>query len=171
MKFVYILVVLLYATNIYGQVEIVSDEMLTQKIKHSDKEYKLICIFCNYCTGVEHRYSEVVKEARNNKNMEAFFICAQDGGEIAQNDSFEKMGMNVYLINQLRKRKLISFYNPIKAAAKYLKTYLGVDSEEMGASAFCILDKENKVIVQTNWKMEDDEYFRTMKVGLQSGTK
>ena len=33
----------------------------------------------------------------------------------------------------------------------------------MGASDFCILDKDNKIISQTNWEMQDDEYFVMLK--------
>ncbi len=72
----------------------------------------------------------------------------------------------MYVINQNRKRKMVSFYNPIKATCKFLKKQLGVDTDKMGASDFCVLDKDNKVIAQTNWAMNDEDYFKLLKESL-----
>ena len=134
-----------------------------EQIKQSDKSYKLIYVFCNYCQASQIRYPEVVKATRNNENIDVFFICAQDSLEVVQYTDTCKVTSAMYLINQNRKRKLVSFYNPIKATCKYLKKQLGVNSDKMGASDFCILDINNKPIAQTNWEMKDDEYFELLK--------
>lgn len=77
MKVVYTLLVLMYiATNIHVQIENIGDETLAEKTKQSDKSYKLIYIFCNYCQISQIRYPEVVKATQNNKDVDVFFICA-----------------------------------------------------------------------------------------------
>ena len=57
---------------------------------------------------------------------------------------------------------MISFYIPIKATCKYLKKRLGIDTAKMGASDFCILDKDGKIIIQTDWETDNNEYFRLL---------
>lgn len=169
MKFVYTLLILLcIGSNLQAQIKNIGDEMLVEKIKRSDKNYKLIYIFCNYCLSSQTRYPEVVKATENNKDVEVFFICAQDSSEIALYADTCKVASAMYLINQHRKRKLVSFYNPIKATCKYLKKQLGVNSDKMGASDFCILNKDNKIISQTNWEMKDAEYFKLLKESLSA---
>ncbi|KAA3691348.1 hypothetical protein [Bacteroides salyersiae] len=163
MRLVYILLILLFTTNLQAQIANIGDEMLAQQIKQSDKNYKLIYVFCNYCQASQIRYPEVVKATQDNENIDVFFICAQDSIEVAQYADTCKVTSVMYLINQKRKRKLVSFYNPIKATCKYLKKQLGINSDKMGASDFCILDKDNKIISQTNWEMQDDEYFVMLK--------
>ncbi|UYI66038.1 hypothetical protein [Bacteroides ovatus] len=164
MRLVYTFLILLFTTtNLQAQIKNVGDEMLAEQIKQSDKSYKLIYVFCNYCQASQIRYPEVVKATRNNENIDVFFICAQDSLEVVQYTDTCKVTSAMYLINQNRKRKLVSFYNPIKATCKYLKKQLGVNSDKMGASDFCILDINNKPIAQTNWEMKDDEYFELLK--------
>lgn len=167
MKLIYILFILLcITTNTHAQIENIGDETLMEKIKQSDKSYKLIYIFCNYCQVSQTRYPEVVKAVQNNKNVEVFFICAQDSSEIALYADTCKVTSSMYLINQYRKRKRVSFYNPIKATCKYLKKQLEINTDKMGASDFCIIDKENKIIAQTDWEMKDAEYFKLLNESL-----
>lgn len=169
MKLVYIFLILLcITTNIHAQIENIGDETLAEKIKQSDKSYKLIYIFCNYCQISQTRYPEIVKATQNSKDVEVFFICAQDSSEVAQYADTCKVTSTMYLINQYRKRKLVSFYNPIKAICKYLKKQLEINSDKMGASDFCIIDKDNKIIAQTNWEMKDTEYFKLLNKSLSN---
>lgn len=167
MKLVYTFLILLcLSNNIQAQIENIGDEMLAEKIKQSDKGYKLIYIFCDYCQISQVRYPAVVKAVQNNKDVEVFFVCAQDSSEVAQYVDTCKVTSTMYLINQNRKRKLMSFYNPIKATCKYLKKHLGINSDKMGASDFCIIDKDGKVVTQTNWEMKDTEYFELLDKSL-----
>lgn len=123
MKLIYALLILLCTAtqSVSAQILNLGDEVVVEKIKHSDKQFKLIYIFCNYCQISIERYPKVVQTAQNNKNIEAFFICAQDSSDIVLYTDTCKMKAPMYLINQDRKRKMISFYNPIKATCKYLK--------------------------------------------------
>lgn len=167
MKLVYTLLILLcITTNLHAQLVDIGDDKLAEQIKQSDKSYKLIYIFCNYCEVSQIRFPEVAKMTQNNKQIDTFFICAQDSFEITQYADTCETASTMYLINQQRKRKLVSFYNPIKATCKYLKKKLNINSDKMGASDFCILDKNNNVIAQTNWEMKDDEYFKLLKQHL-----
>lgn len=150
-----------------AQVLNIGDEALIEKIRQSDKSYKVVYIFCNYCEVSQVRYPAVVKAARDAKDADVFFICAQDSLEVAQYADTCQVKSAMYLINQNRKRKMVSFYNPIKAACKYLKKGLGVNSDRMGASDFCVLDRDNKVIAQTNWEMKNDEYFKLLERSLK----
>lgn len=150
-----------------AQVLNIGDEALIEKIRQSDKSYKVVYIFCNYCEASQVRYPQVVKAARSVKDADVFFICAQDSLEVAQYADTCRVKSAMYLINQNRKRKMVSFYNPIKAACKYLKKGLGVNSDRMGASDFCVLDRDNKVIAQTNWEMKNDEYFKLLERSLK----
>ncbi|MGI6815185.1 hypothetical protein ACMYZ8_09890 [Bacteroides sp. KG156] len=166
-KLVYTFLILLCLTsNLHAQLVGIGDDELAEQIRQSDKNYKLIYIFCNYCEVSQIRYPEVAKIAQNNKQIDTFFICAQDSFEIAQYADTCETASTMYLINQQRKKKLVSFYNPIKATCKYLKKKLNINSDRMGASDFCILDKNNNVIAQTNWEMKDDEYFKLLKQHL-----
>ena len=164
MKSLFMLIALLVlpCTNMRSQIQNIGNEKLIENILKSDKEYKLIYVFCNYCQASQVRYPKVVKSIQDNKNIAAYFICAQDSSEIADYVDTCQVKSTMYLIDQNRKRKLISFYNPIKAACKFLKKNLHINSDKMGASDFCILDKENKIIVQTNWDMKDEEYFKLL---------
>ncbi len=45
---------------------------------------------------------------------------------------------------------------------------LGINSDKMGASDFCIIDKGNKIISQTNWEMKDDEYFKQLNANFKT---
>lgn len=164
MKLVYTLLILLCAApHLHAQIIDMGDDALAERIKRSDKEYKLIYIFCDYCQPSQVLYPEVVKASQNNKNMDVFFICAQDSFEVAQYADTCKVTSAMYLINQNRKRRLISFYNPIKAACKFLKKRLNVNTDKMGASSFCILDRNNKVIVQTGWETKNSESLEMLK--------
>ena len=164
MKLIYALLILLCTAtqSVSAQILNLGDEVVVEKIKHSDKQFKLIYIFCNYCQISIERYPKVVQTAQNNKNIEAFFICAQDSSDIVLYTDTCKMKAPMYLINQDRKRKMISFYNPIEATCKYLKKRLGIDTAKMGASDFCILDKDGKIIIQTDWETDNNEYFRLL---------
>lgn len=169
MRTIYILLVLscLTSINLDAQILNIGDDSLIQRIQQSKRSHKLIYIFCNYCQVSQIRYPEVVKATQNNKDIEVFFICAQDSSEIAEYVDTCSVTSMMYLINQNRKRKLVSFYNPIKASCKYLKKGFGINSEKMGASDFCIIGRDNKVIVQTNWEMKDDDYFKLLNENLK----
>lgn len=169
MKLIYTFLILscLITTNLHAQIKSIGDDALIERIRKSDRNHKLVYIFCNYCQASQIRYPEVVKATQNNKDVEVFFICAQDSFEVAQYADTCKVTSAMYLINQNRKRKLVSFYNPIKATCKYLKK-LGINSDKMGASDFCVIDKDNKVIAQTNWEMKDDEYFKLLEETLNN---
>lgn len=43
-----------------------------------------------------------------------------------------------------------------------LEKRLGIDTAKMGASDFCILDKDGKIIIQTDWETDNNEYFRLL---------
>ncbi|MBV3867275.1 hypothetical protein [Phocaeicola coprocola] len=43
-----------------------------------------------------------------------------------------------------------------------MKKRLGIDTAKMGASDFCILDKDGKIIIQTDWETDNNEYFRLL---------
>jgi hypothetical protein len=168
MRIVYLLLILscMMTERLYAQITCIGDEDLVSKVQNSDKRYKFIYVFCNYCQASQVRYPEVVKLIHDNKDMDSFFICAQDSSEIAEYVDTCKVASTMYVINQNRKRKMVSFYNPIKATCKFLKKQLGVDTDKMGASDFCVLDKDNKVIAQTNWAMNDEDYFKLLKESL-----
>lgn len=164
MKLIYTLLILwCMLPQLHAQIINMGDEALAERIKRSDKEYKLIYIFCDYCQPSQVLYPEVVKATQSNKDMDVFFLCAQDSFEVAQYVDTCKVASAMYLINQNRKRRLISLYNPIKAACKFLKKRLNVNTDKMGASSFCILDRNNKVIVQTGWETKKDESLELLK--------
>lgn len=143
MKLVYTFLILLcLSDNIHAQIENMGDEMLAEKIKQSDKSYKLIYIFCDYCQISQVRYPAVVKAVQNNKDVEVFFVCAQDSSEVAQ------------------------YVDTCKVTCKYLKKHFGINSDKMGASDFCVIDKDDKVVAQTNWEMKDTEYFELLDKSL-----
>lgn len=148
----------LFITNGYAQILNIGDTQTANLILRSNKNYKLIYIFCNYCQASKNRFSKVAEFGLNN-NIESYFICAQDSFEVADYIDTCKIKPTMYMINQNRKRKLISFYNPIKATCKFLKKHFNINVSKMGASDFFILDKNNKIIKQSNWEMKDEEYF------------
>lgn len=149
--------------NLFSQIQSYSDQELSDQIKSSSKKYKVIYIFCDYCFASQHRYPMVVEALqKNNSEIDFFPICAQDSAEIAAYADTCKVSSKMYLINQDRKRKKISFYNPIKVECKFLKKTLNINSDKMGASDICVLDKDNHIIFQTNWEMKDDEYFKLL---------
>ena len=43
-----------------------------------------------------------------------------------------------------------------------LEKKTGIDTAKMGASDFCILDKDGKIIIQTDWETDNNEYFRLL---------
>lgn len=161
---VLVMVLSFFCTAIVLQAQVIrsGDEALVRQIKQSEKKYKLIYIHCNYCLASQIRYPKVIKGTENNKDIEVFVISAQDSEEVAQYADTCRVKSKIYLINQKRKRRWVSFYNPIKATCKFLKKQFDINSDEMGASDFCILDKNNKVIAQTSWEMKDDEYFNML---------
>lgn len=151
----------LIITNIQAQIRNLGDNQTAELIMKSDKDYKLIYIFCNYCQTSS--FPKVVEMTQGCDNVEAFFICAQDSFEVAEYMDTCSVKTSMYLINQNRKRRLISFYNPIKATCKFMEKYFNMDTSKMGASGFCILNKDNQVIKQTNWEMKDEECFLLLK--------
>lgn len=60
MKLVYTFLILLCLTsNLHAQLVDIGDDELAEQIRQSDKNYKLIHIFCNYCEVSQIRYPEV----------------------------------------------------------------------------------------------------------------
>lgn len=146
----------------HAQFHVVTDAELTALIKGSEKKYRLLYIFCDYCKPSIERFPKVVEWADLNKEVELFVICAQDAGEVNAYLQKYPVKAKFYLINSNRKRRAISFYNPIKAACKYLTKELGIPTDKMRASALCALDKEGKLLMQTSWEMNDEEYFEAL---------
>lgn len=146
-----------------SQVQIIDNDSLKNAIVHSEKPYKLIYILCDYCQPSVERFPELLKILKENTDVALFPICAQDSQEIAAYLKRASFAETIYLINQKRKNKIISFYNPIKFTCKYLNKQLGISTEMMGASDYCLLDKDNNLILQTNWDMPDSLYFNQLK--------
>ena len=67
MKLIYALLILLCTAtqSVSAQILNLGDEVVVEKIKHSDKQFKLIYIFCNYCQISIERYPKVVQTAQN----------------------------------------------------------------------------------------------------------
>lgn len=159
-----ILFLLLGSINAYSQVVNLGDELLVNKIKESDKKYKVIYIFCDYCQPSIERLPQLLDLVnKNSDSIDLFPVCAQDSAEVAAYIEKYQAVIPFFLINQDRKRKRISFYNPIKATCKYIERNFKIPIDKMGASDFCILDKDNMPLVQTNWEMKDEEYFNILK--------
>ncbi|WP_418212873.1 hypothetical protein [Bacteroides difficilis] len=55
-----------------------------------------------------------------------------------------------------------------KSCMQISEKKLGINSDKMGASDFCIIDKGNKIISQTNWEMKDDEYFKQLNANFKT---
>lgn len=158
-----ILILLLSAANASSQIIHPGDEQLATNIKDSNKKYKIIYIFCDYCQPSVERLPRLIELVnKHSESIELFPICAQDSVEVATYLEQNQATTPFYLINQERKRKKISFYNPIKATCKYIERYFNVSADKMGASDFFILDQDNKSFAQTNWEMKDEEYFRIL---------
>lgn len=160
LSYCFMLIFAFFTANTYSQVLNLGEEALVNKIKNSKKDYKLIYIFCNYCQASQERFPQVAKRLQENDQIDFFPICGQDSFEIATYMDTCRITAPTYLINQNRKRKMISFYNPIKAACRFIEKNFPIKADKMGASAFFILNKENQVIIQTDWSTKDEEYYR-----------
>lgn len=161
----FILFLLLGGTNVFSQAVNMGDELLADKIKESDKKYKIIYVFCDYCQPSVERLPHLLELVdKNRDSIDLFPICAQDSAEVAAYIEKNQTIMPFYLINQDRKRKRISFYNPIKATCKYIERNFKVSINKMGASDYCIFDQSNTLVVQTNWEMKDEEYFNMLNL-------
>ncbi len=167
-KYIFTLFISIFScTYLYSQINISSDKALTDTILHSPQPYKLIYILCDYCQPSVERFPKVIEQVKCHKDIALFPICAQDSQEVVTYLEKYRLGTPVYLINQNRKRKLIDFYNPIKAVCKFLDRQLNIPTEKMGASDYCLLDKDNQVILRTNWEMQDDLYYGQLEEFLK----
>ena len=124
-----ILFLSLIVVNIQAQIRNIGDNQTAELILNSNKDYKLIYIFCNYCQASQARLPNVADFVKNRNDIEAFYICAQADFEVAEYMDTCKAKTTMYLINQQRKRKLIDFYNPIKATCKFIKKHFGVKTD------------------------------------------
>lgn len=143
----------------HSQINVLSDKTLTDSITRSSKPYKLVYILCDYCQPSVERFPELLNRLKEHENVAIFPVCAQDIAAVSAYMGRSSLSVPVYLINLNRKRRLIDFYNPIKAVCKYMDKCLGVSTEKMGASDYCLLDKDNNVILRTDWEMQDSLYF------------
>ncbi len=73
MRIVYLLLILscMMTERLYAQITCIGDEDLVSKVQNSDKRYKFIYVFCNYCQASQVRYPEVVKLIHDNKTWTA----------------------------------------------------------------------------------------------------
>ncbi len=164
MKKVFLLLILMALGGVsYSQVRIVDNDSLKSVITASDKPYKLIYVFCDYCRPSVERFPKLLEVLKGNSDVALFPICAQGYGEVAEYLKRNGFSETIYLINQKRKIKMIDLYNPIKFTCKLLHKQLDIPTDKMGASDYCLLDKDNKVVLQTNWEMPDSLYFGQLK--------
>lgn len=164
MKKVFLLLILMVLGGVaYSQVRIVDNDSLKSVITASDKPYKLIYVFCDYCRPSVERFPKLLEMLKGKTDVALFPVCAQGYGEVAEYLKRNGFSETIYLINQKRKNRLISLYNPIDFTCKLLKKQLGLPTEKMGASGYCLLDKDNKVLLHTNWEMSDSVYFGQLK--------
>lgn len=166
-----ILLLGLFVFPLYGQVVDLGDGALAAKIKASEKPYKVVYIFCDYCEPSLVLYPQIHKLLAGQKNVDFYPVCVQSRAEVEAYMENYKVGGPIYVVNQNRKRKwyaIIDFYNPISATGDYLNRYLGIDADKMGASSFVVLDGKNKVIAQTTYETEDDACLGILKnaIGL-----
>lgn len=143
----------------HAQILLVENEQLTTLIKQSEKKYKLLYVFCDYCQPSVERFPRLVERLKDNRLVDFFPICAQDSADVNSFIKNHPVKSVFYIINSNRKRKIIDLYNPIKATCKYLTKELNVRTKEMGASDVCILNEKNEVVWQSNWEMSDAEYW------------
>lgn len=153
----------IYCTYSYSQIKTFNDQPLADTILCSPQPLKIIYILCDYCQSSIERFPKVLEKVKMHKSIAFFPICAQDSLEIAEYLNRNSLSTPIYLINQHRKRKLISFYNPIKAVCKYLTKWLKISTEKTGASDYFILNKNNQIILSTNYDMQDEQYFKLLE--------
>lgn len=144
----------------YSQNRSDNEQTLVNTILQDSSKYKIIYIYCNYCQISVERFPKLCNFVKSNKDFNLFPICAQDSTELLEDHN--EYNHTIHFINQGRKRKAISFYNPIKATCKFLKNNFKVDIKKMGASDYIIIDKNNNIIEQTNWEMKDSEYMKIL---------
>ena len=147
----------------FSQTRVIEGDALKNLIVRSEKPYKLVYIFCDYCQASVERFPQVLKTLKENNDVELFAVCAQGSGEVASYVEENKITETIYMINQDRKKRLIDFYNPVQYTCGFMEELFGISAEKMGASDFCVLDKDNRVIVQTDYEMTDAVYFDKLK--------
>lgn len=99
--------------------------------------------------------------AKQQKHRSVFHLCTRQFRHrplyrYLQNES-------THVFNQSRQeKKNDKFLQSDKSHMQVLEKRLGIDTAKMGASDFCILDKDGKIIIQTDWETDNNEYFRLL---------
>lgn len=160
-RFVFLCFLLITLTNhVHSQNNSDNEQILVNTILQDNSKYKILYIYCNYCQISVERFPKLCKFVKSNENFKLFPICAQDSTELL--DYRNEYNQTIHFINQGRKRKAISFYNPIKATCKFLKKNFDVDIKKIGASDYIIIDRNNNIIKQTDWDMNDSDYLNQL---------
>lgn len=153
----------LAAGHVRAQVLHRGDHILATEIKQSAKKYKLLYVYCGWCKYSVERYPRVASMVEGHADIAFYPISAQDSVEA--DGYMRKYGIRypLYVIDQGRRRKMIDLHNPIDVVCKYLTREFGFDTSRMGGSDFVLLDKDNHVLMQTDWDMNTDESLRRLK--------
>lgn len=149
-----------FKTNI----QLIELEELKEEIFESEKEYKIAFIFNQFCPASRDIFPDLDKLYKNSiqKNFELFIISEtkEKNKEDLKDHLFYYGYEEPFYI--LKDKPLLGF---LKKTIQSICE--GCDFKEMGYSSFIIFNKNNEVVVQTNYNHTEEELVSILEKYMQ----
>lgn len=162
MRYFNLLIMFLLSMTMHAQIVDISTDSLYNKIMSSDADYRVLYVFHYACPCMMETLPNVMELLKEKKNAELFVICGHPKIYVENFAKKNKLDCKYYSINP-KKPKMIDFTNYMGKVGDFIEQRFGVDTKKMGASSFCILDRQGKALAKTTWETTDEEYMAILE--------
>ena len=160
-KVLLLLVMCVCSVMMQAQIVSISTDSLYNRIMSSDADYRVLYVFHDACPCIMETLPNVLELLKDKKNAELFVVCGHPTVLVEGFVKKNKLDCKYYSINP-KKPKMIDFTNYMGKVGDFIEQRFGVDTKKMGASSFCILDRQGKALAKTTWETTDEEYMRLL---------
>ena len=164
-KVLLLLVMCGFSAMMHAQIVSISTDSLYNRIVSSKADYRVLYVFHDACPCIMETLPNVLDLLKDKKNAELFVICGDPKVFVEGFVKKNKLDCKYYSINP-KKPKMIDFTNYMGKVCDFIEQRFGVNTKKMGASAFCVLDRQGKAIAQTTWETTDEEYMRLLSSAI-----
>ncbi|NPD81986.1 hypothetical protein HPS57_08365 [Prevotella sp. PINT] len=162
MRYFHLLILFFLSMTLHAQIVDISTDSLYNKIMSSDADYRVLYVFHDACPCIMETLPNVLELLKDKKNAELFVICGHPKVIVEGFVKKNKLDCKYYSINP-KKPKMIDFTNYMGKVGDFIEQRFGVDTKKMGASSFCILDRQGKALAKTTWETTDEEYMAILE--------
>ncbi|TGX80795.1 hypothetical protein E5358_11640 [Palleniella muris] len=165
MRYFHLLTLFFLSMTLHAQIVDISTDSLYNKIMSSDADYRVLYVFHDACPCIMETLPNVLDLLKDKKNAELFVICGHPKVFVEGFAKKNKFDCKYYSINP-KKPRMIGLSNYMGKVFDFMKQRFGVNTKKMGASAFCIINRQGKAIAQTTWETTDEEYMRLLSSAI-----